>query len=48
MYYGHPSQALAVVGITGTNGKTTTSYLVKSIYEAAGAKTGLLGTIVYK
>lgn len=46
-FYGHPSQKLTVVGITGTNGKTTTSYLVKSIFEAMNMKTGLLGTIAY-
>lgn len=46
-FYGHPSQNLAVVGITGTNGKTTTSYLIRSMYEAMGLQTGLLGTINY-
>ncbi len=46
-FYGHPSQSLAVVGITGTNGKTTTSYLLRSMYEAMGLQTGLLGTINY-
>jgi len=35
-YFGHPSRALTVVGITGTNGKTTTSYILTSIFEAAG------------
>lgn len=43
----HPSHALRVVGITGTNGKTTTAYLLRSIFEAAGVRTGLLGTVVY-
>ncbi|KAI5077860.1 hypothetical protein GOP47_0007684 [Adiantum capillus-veneris] len=46
-FYGHPSEKLTVVGITGTNGKTTTSYLVKSIFEAMNMKTGLLGTIAH-
>lgn len=46
-FYGHPSRKLTVVGITGTNGKTTTSYLLKSMFEAMGHKTGLLGTIAY-
>jgi UDP-N-acetylmuramoyl-L-alanyl-D-glutamate--2,6-diaminopimelate ligase len=43
----HPSHELEVVGITGTNGKTTTAYLLRSILEAAGMKCGLLGTVVY-
>eukprot|EP00250_Pteridium_aquilinum_P019649 c24514_g1_i1 orf=572-2362(-) len=46
-FYGHPSKKLTVVGITGTNGKTTTSYLVKSMFEAMEVKTGLIGTIAY-
>ncbi len=46
-FYGHPSGRLRLVGITGTNGKTTTSYLVKAIVESEGAKAGLLGTINY-
>ncbi|XP_024517730.1 UDP-N-acetylmuramoyl-L-alanyl-D-glutamate--2,6-diaminopimelate ligase MurE homolog, chloroplastic [Selaginella moellendorffii] len=46
-FYGRPSESLAVVGITGTNGKTTTSYLLRSIYESMGLKTGLIGTISY-
>lgn len=44
-FYGHPSKKVRVLGITGTNGKTTTTYLVKSILEAAGHKVGLIGTI---
>ena len=47
-YFDHPSKKLKFVGITGTNGKTTTSHLVKSILEAGGEKTGLVGTIEYK
>ena len=46
-YYEHPSGRLRVVGITGTNGKTTTAYLVRSIFEAAGLVCGLMGTVVY-
>jgi UDP-N-acetylmuramoyl-L-alanyl-D-glutamate--2,6-diaminopimelate ligase len=45
-YYGHPSHALTLVGITGTNGKTTTSYLVDALLREAGP-TGILGTIQY-
>ena len=46
-FYGHPSGDLAVVGVTGTNGKTTTAYLLRSIFEAAGRPCGLMGTVVY-
>lgn len=46
-YYGYPSEELKVIGITGTKGKTTTSYMVRAILEKAGYKTGLLGTIDY-
>lgn len=45
--FGMPSRRLKTVGITGTNGKTTTSYLVRSILQAANRPTGLLGTIEY-
>jgi len=44
-FYGHPSHDLQVVGITGTNGKTTTAFLVREVLEAAGIQTGLLGTV---
>src|SRR5574337_242678 len=47
-FYGEPSSKMTVVGITGTNGKTTTSYLTKSIIEASGGKAGLIGTIQYQ
>jgi UDP-N-acetylmuramoyl-L-alanyl-D-glutamate--2,6-diaminopimelate ligase len=43
--YGEPSRQLTVIGITGTNGKTTTSYLVESGLAAAGLGTGLIGTV---
>lgn len=46
-FYSHPSRSLALTGITGTNGKTTTSFITKSIIEAAGKTSGLLGTICY-
>ena len=44
-WYGHPAEKLKVIGITGTKGKTTTTYMIKSILEAAGHKVGLIGTI---
>ncbi|MBS5885383.1 MAG: UDP-N-acetylmuramoyl-L-alanyl-D-glutamate--2,6-diaminopimelate ligase [Clostridium sp.] len=44
-YYGHPTKALKLIGVTGTNGKTTTVYLLKSMLEKAGKKVGLVGTI---
>ena len=47
-FYGRPAETLQLVGITGTNGKTTTSYLVDSLLCAAGHKTGLFGTIAYR
>jgi UDP-N-acetylmuramoyl-L-alanyl-D-glutamate--2,6-diaminopimelate ligase len=47
-FYGYPSRRIRVVGITGTKGKTTTSYLVKSVIEAAGRTAGLIGTIDYR
>ena len=47
-FFGHPSRAMRVVGITGTNGKTTTSYLVGAILEAAGVTCGLIGTVTYR
>ncbi|MGH9469525.1 MAG: UDP-N-acetylmuramoyl-L-alanyl-D-glutamate--2,6-diaminopimelate ligase, partial [Terriglobia bacterium] len=47
-FYGGPDSQLTLVGITGTNGKTTTAYLVQSVLEAAGMSTGLVGTIEYR
>jgi len=44
-FFGDPSAELTMIGITGTNGKTTTAFLVRSILEAAGIRTGLLGTV---
>jgi UDP-N-acetylmuramoyl-L-alanyl-D-glutamate--2,6-diaminopimelate ligase len=46
-FYGHPSRSMQVVGITGTNGKTTTAYLLRAVFESAGQKCGLLGTVTY-
>jgi UDP-N-acetylmuramoyl-L-alanyl-D-glutamate--2,6-diaminopimelate ligase len=47
-YYGHPASKLKVIGVTGTNGKTTVSFMVKAILEAAGIKSGLIGTVHYE
>jgi UDP-N-acetylmuramoyl-L-alanyl-D-glutamate--2,6-diaminopimelate ligase len=47
-YHGHPSRRLIVVGITGTNGKTTTSLLVEALLGAGGRPTGVIGTIQYR
>ena len=44
-YFDYPAEKLKKIGITGTKGKTTTAYMVKSILEASGYKTGLIGTI---
>lgn len=44
-FYDHPSKDLALVGITGTNGKTTTTYLVEHIAQVAGKRTGVIGTV---
>ncbi|MEI3200010.1 MAG: UDP-N-acetylmuramoyl-L-alanyl-D-glutamate--2,6-diaminopimelate ligase [Lachnospiraceae bacterium] len=44
-WYGHPAEEMKIIGITGTKGKTTTTYMVKSILESAGHKVGLIGTI---
>src|SRR5205814_9736834 len=46
--YDNPSEELTLVGITGTNGKTTTSYLLASIFEAAGIRCGRIGTVGYR
>jgi len=47
-FYGDPNSRLRLVGITGTNGKTTTSYLLESIFQSAGILSGLFGTIEYR
>src|SRR5881398_1565897 len=46
-FYGHPSTQLTLVGITGTNGKTTTSYLIEALLRARGLATGVIGTVQY-
>ena len=45
VFYGEPSKRLKIIGITGTNGKTTTSYMLSSILEKAGKKVGIIGTL---
>ena len=47
-FYGYPDSRLQLVGITGTNGKTTTAFLLDSIFQAAGIRAGLFGTIEYR
>jgi UDP-N-acetylmuramoyl-L-alanyl-D-glutamate--2,6-diaminopimelate ligase len=47
-FFGRPSQRMKVVGVTGTNGKTTVTYLVESILCAAGLKPGVIGTVNYR
>jgi UDP-N-acetylmuramoyl-L-alanyl-D-glutamate--2,6-diaminopimelate ligase len=47
-FYRVPSNEMTVVGITGTNGKTTTAYLLGALFEAAGTRCGVLGTVVYR
>jgi len=48
VFFGHPSGAMTTIGVTGTNGKTTTTYLLESVVAAAGGKPGVLGTIDYR
>jgi UDP-N-acetylmuramoyl-L-alanyl-D-glutamate--2,6-diaminopimelate ligase len=47
-YYQHPSRKLRVIGVTGTNGKTTVAFMVKQMLEAAGVNSGLIGTVRYE
>ncbi len=44
-WYGHPSRQLTMLGVTGTNGKTTVTYLLRHILQRTGMKTGLIGTV---
>ena len=44
-FYGHPSERLKVIAVTGTNGKTTTAHMLRSILETDGKKTGVIGTL---
>src|SRR4029077_11440060 len=48
IFYGHPAQRLKLAAVTGTNGKTTTSFLIKHICEKAGLRCGLIGTVRYE
>jgi len=48
VFYNYPSDKLNIIGITGTNGKTTVSYLTEAIFQKNGAKVGILGTIAYR
>jgi UDP-N-acetylmuramoyl-L-alanyl-D-glutamate--2,6-diaminopimelate ligase len=47
-FFDHPSRRMPVIGVTGTNGKTTTSYLLAAILDAAGLRAGMLGTVAYR
>jgi UDP-N-acetylmuramoyl-L-alanyl-D-glutamate--2,6-diaminopimelate ligase len=47
-FHGHPSERLRVIGVTGTNGKTTTAHLVASIFDAAGMPCGIIGTVAHR
>jgi UDP-N-acetylmuramoyl-L-alanyl-D-glutamate--2,6-diaminopimelate ligase len=47
-FYDHPTRALRLIGVTGTNGKTTTTYLIESILKAGGDQTAVFGTIEYR
>ena len=44
-FYGHPTEKLKMIAVTGTNGKTSTTYMIKTVAEACGKKVGLMGTI---
>lgn len=46
-FFGEPAKKLKIIGVTGTNGKTTVSFLVRSVLEEAGVRTGLIGTVEY-
>jgi UDP-N-acetylmuramoyl-L-alanyl-D-glutamate--2,6-diaminopimelate ligase len=47
-FYRHPAAQLRIIGVTGTDGKTTTCYLINAVLEGAGRRTGLIGTVDYK
>lgn len=47
-FYGHPSQKLRLIGVTGTSGKTTTTHLIEHIFNRLGRKSGLIGTLGYR
>lgn len=46
-FHGNPERTLSFVGVTGTNGKTTTAFLIRSVLERAGRRTGIIGTVFY-
>lgn len=48
LFHGRPSERLTLVGVTGTNGKTTTTYLLSSVFDAAGLPSGRLGTVTFR
>lgn len=48
VFYGHPATRLRLVGVTGTNGKTTVAYMIRDILESAGQSCGLIGTVEYR
>jgi UDP-N-acetylmuramoyl-L-alanyl-D-glutamate--2,6-diaminopimelate ligase len=48
LFHGRPSEALKIVGVTGTNGKTTTTYLLAAVLDAAGLPCGRLGTVTFR
>jgi UDP-N-acetylmuramoyl-L-alanyl-D-glutamate--2,6-diaminopimelate ligase len=47
-FYGEPTRTMQLIGITGTNGKTTSAYLLEAVFLAAGRKTGLVSTVAYR
>ena len=47
-FYGFPSEKLSIIGVTGTNGKTTTTFMIENIFRHAGYSTGLIGTVMIK
>lgn len=47
-FYNHPSASMQVIGVTGTNGKTTTAFMLRDIFKDAGRNTGILGTVTYE
>ena len=47
-FYGHPSEQLRLIGVTGTNGKTTSTYLLEAVLRAHGATPGVIGTVTYR
>ncbi len=48
MFYGHPTEAFYLAGVTGTNGKTTLTYLLEALWQTSGQKTGVMGTVNHR